>query len=613
MSLALAKKNGGGFSTASAEDIYVDDDTQLSALLASIQTQLNALSAFLSQMAQLIPSLAFTASGHNGAAAVSAANAAITAMGGTVISTYAITKALTNCAISNAAAGITEGGSYSAAITAFSGYTLGTVTVTMGGTDITSTAYSNGAVSIASVTGDIVITASASPITYTVTNSLANCTNSNGAASVNYGSSYSATIAAASGYTLQSVTVTMGGTDITGTAYNSGTGAISIAFVTGNVAITATAASYTLFSISATFNQGGNTVYESASLDDLKQYLTVTATYSDSSTETVSASSYTLSGALAAGTSTITVSYGGMTDTFTVTVTAAQADLSSISAALNLNGAIIRTSNSLNDLKQYLTVTAAYSNSTTAAVSGNDYTLSGSLALDSGSYDASTKTVTVSYGGKTATVQVKVYNAMTAAKATLPSGYTQLAMVTSAGSTACYVDTGIASSAVDHVEYGVQAVSGIGNGTNWHVLSSADTWYPYFRQGSSGARNFQGKNRNSGSSATSIDTTWEADTNYVIEAYPDVKINGTTAATIASSNASDSANLFVFARNSSGSPQNAGKVRMYYIKMYDGQDQLIHNYVPCKNSSNVAGLYDTVGAAFYSSAGGTALTAGEAL
>lgn len=72
-----------------------------------------------------------------------------------------------------------------------------------------------------------------------------------------------------------------------------------------------------LVSITATYTQSG-TVYDTASLDDLKPDLVVTANYSDSTSETVT--TYTLSGTLATGTSTITVSYGGKTATFSVTV-----------------------------------------------------------------------------------------------------------------------------------------------------------------------------------------------------------------------------------------------------------------------------------------------------
>lgn len=83
---------------------------------------------------------------------------------------------------------------------------------------------------------------------YTVTNTLTRCTTSNAATHVDEGSSYTATISANSGYTLSSVTVTMGGTDITATAYSSSTQTITIASVTGAIVVTATAtssASYT--------------------------------------------------------------------------------------------------------------------------------------------------------------------------------------------------------------------------------------------------------------------------------------------------------------------------------------------------------------------------------
>lgn len=73
-----------------------------------------------------------------------------------------------------------------------------------------------------------------------------------------------------------------------------------------------------LVSISAVYTQSG-TVLDTASLNDLKADLVVTATYEDSSTAVVT--TYTLSGTLTTGTSTITVYYGGKTATFTVTVT----------------------------------------------------------------------------------------------------------------------------------------------------------------------------------------------------------------------------------------------------------------------------------------------------
>lgn len=79
----------------------------------------------------------------------------------TPATSYAITNTLTHCTTNNAATSIVSGNAYAATITAAEGYTLGTVTVTMGGTDISSTAVSGGAITVPSVTGALVITATA--------------------------------------------------------------------------------------------------------------------------------------------------------------------------------------------------------------------------------------------------------------------------------------------------------------------------------------------------------------------------------------------------------------------------------------------------------------------
>ena len=77
----------------------------------------------------------------------------------------------------------------------------------------------------------------------------------------------------------------------------------------------------TLSTIDAVFTQGQTVIYDTDSLDTLKQYLVVTANYSDGTYATVASADYTLSGTLTVGTSTITVSYVGKTATFTAIVT----------------------------------------------------------------------------------------------------------------------------------------------------------------------------------------------------------------------------------------------------------------------------------------------------
>lgn len=77
------------------------------------------------------------------------------------------------------------------------------------------------------------------PTTYTVTNTLTNATNDNSSTSVEENTSYTANIVPNADYTLNSVTVTMGGIDVTGSVYNNGV--INISNVTGNIVIVAIA------------------------------------------------------------------------------------------------------------------------------------------------------------------------------------------------------------------------------------------------------------------------------------------------------------------------------------------------------------------------------------
>lgn len=88
----------------------------------------------------------------------------ITINGGTVEPTppattkYTITNNLSHATNSNTTTSVEKNSSYSATITANSNYRIKTVTVTMGGVNITNTAYSNGRINISSVIGNIVIT-----------------------------------------------------------------------------------------------------------------------------------------------------------------------------------------------------------------------------------------------------------------------------------------------------------------------------------------------------------------------------------------------------------------------------------------------------------------------
>ena len=93
---------------------------------------------------------------------------------------YSVTSNLTNCTNGNSETQVIKGESYSATISANSGYELSSITVTMGGTDITSTVVSGGTINIESITGDIVITADAVEAVVEIINQIPISTDENG-------------------------------------------------------------------------------------------------------------------------------------------------------------------------------------------------------------------------------------------------------------------------------------------------------------------------------------------------------------------------------------------------------------------------------------------------
>lgn len=73
-----------------------------------------------------------------------------------------ITYNLTNVSCNKTATVYAMNTPFKPTLTANDGYTLGTVSVTMGGVDVTETVYANGVITIWPLTGDVVITATAS-------------------------------------------------------------------------------------------------------------------------------------------------------------------------------------------------------------------------------------------------------------------------------------------------------------------------------------------------------------------------------------------------------------------------------------------------------------------
>ena len=125
-------------------------------------------------------------------------------------------------------------------VTPNSGFAISSLTVEMGGVDVTDTTVSGTTISIASVTGDVVITVSAVSADYSVSYTLNESVSSNTTTGVVSGSAYSTTIRQNSGYKVTGITVTMGGADLSSTAVsvNNGVHIINISNVTGDIVIT---------------------------------------------------------------------------------------------------------------------------------------------------------------------------------------------------------------------------------------------------------------------------------------------------------------------------------------------------------------------------------------
>lgn len=156
---------------------------------------------------------------------------------------YTVTNNLTNATNSNDVTEIEESQSYTATITADSGYEINSVTVTMGGTDITNTAYNNGNINISSVTGNIVITAICSeivqPTSYSITNNLTNYTTNNNKTSIDSSAKYVAKLEPKLEYKPNTLSISMGGRDITNDVYDKYERTITINSVTGDIIINA--------------------------------------------------------------------------------------------------------------------------------------------------------------------------------------------------------------------------------------------------------------------------------------------------------------------------------------------------------------------------------------
>ena len=145
--------------------------------------------------------------------------------------------------------------------------------------------------------------------TYTVKNNLTNCKNNISSTSVTEGNSYVATITANPGYFLNSIAVTMGGTDITSSVVSNSS--INIPNITGNIVITAIANPILygdiVLNVSSLSIEEGNTKTFTVKLDSKPTYDQVITLSSNNSNITLDKTSLTFTPSNYSSTQTVTV------------------------------------------------------------------------------------------------------------------------------------------------------------------------------------------------------------------------------------------------------------------------------------------------------------------
>lgn len=165
---------------------------------------------------------------------------------------FNITSNLVGCQLDSSINNVIIGTSWSGEVTPNEGYSLknASIQITMGGADITDTAYSNGIITIEKVTGEVAINITCVEVpVYSITRNLVGCTSNKDTVSIGEGNPYNEVFTAMEDYRLNgaSVSITMGGWQIESTYYSDGV--LSIPEVTGDIVININAEVIPVYSI----------------------------------------------------------------------------------------------------------------------------------------------------------------------------------------------------------------------------------------------------------------------------------------------------------------------------------------------------------------------------
>lgn len=215
----------------------------------------------------------------------------------------------------------------------------------------------------------------------------------------------------------------------------------------------------------------------------------------------------------------------------------------------------------------------------------------------------------IGVGGKARKVKKAYVGIQQFEKRELPEGYTHVEYIESSGTQ--YVDTGVEGLPPIRAEVGVATVASLTSsmflavrGTDggsaalgyWHE----GTWYtsmsPYIGQ----------TENNTVTANTKYDFMVDiAEGKQTVSVNGNVLINDTVTGLTGTTTS-----LYVFARNNRGTASHQASAKIYYLRLYRN-NTLVRDYVPCINSTGVAGLYDLVNSKFYGNSGTGSFSVGS--
>ena len=262
-------------------------------------------------------------------------------------------------------------------------------------------------------------------------------------------------------------------------------------------------------------------------------------------------------------------------------------DLVRIEAVFVQGQNVFTSSDHINDLKPFLTVTAYYSDGTSEVVDG--YVLSGDLT-------DGTATITVTYEGKTTTFAVTVF--------ALPSGYVKKSYVEADGTQ--YITTNISEPEENWWYRYKVSISQYSNKAN-HMFSSENMYIPFFVYYTPSG--YKSVNMARYGTTKGIDFDFLLNTEYEVEAFhgsDDVYVNNQLVGTGPTPGTTKLADRKFAIMTYGGNLSNAQwrlRGKLFGLKIFNSSDHKVHDFVPCRNASNVAGLYDAVTGTFYAPIG----------